>query len=206
MASPRSPGASTWPKFITGAGLTHWPTPELVKRAPRKFLAGILLARRRDVGVTQHPPRRDRVARLDAAAERGDGRDLALGEIGIAVVVARIGDFDADGARIDVGFAGPKCPAGVPGPTALRDQLDDATVFKDEIMAGDFAAARLEQFKSGIGVAHPGVMQHDHVDAPGVFALAVIGRGHHLSDYAGLRGKAVRDMDRTLGQPVSPTS
>ena len=79
----------------------------IVQDAPGKLFAGILLARRRDVGMAEHARRRNRVAGEDAAAQRSHRRDLPLGKIAIAELMAGIGDLDTDRAGIDVGLAGP---------------------------------------------------------------------------------------------------
>ena len=42
------------PAAVIGAGFTHSPMPGIVEEPPRKFLAGILLAGRRDVGMGEH--------------------------------------------------------------------------------------------------------------------------------------------------------
>src|SRR5262245_38209529 len=83
------------------------PDPRVVQDLPWEFLARILLARGRDVGVAEHAVGWNAVTREDAAAECRDGGDLAAREIGIAVVVTRIDDLDADRARVEVGFARP---------------------------------------------------------------------------------------------------
>src|ERR1700732_5076181 len=102
-----------------------------VQHPPGKFFAGILLAGRGDIRMPQHAPGRDAVAREDAAAKGGDGRDLPLGEIRIAAAVAGIGDLDPDRARIDVGLALPYGCSRMPGPARFRHALDDVTVLHD---------------------------------------------------------------------------
>src|SRR5262245_4824405 len=83
------------------------PDAGIVQRLPGKFLARILLARGRDVGVGEHAVRWNAVAREDAAAERRHGCDLTAWEIRIAVVVSRVDDLDADRARVEIGLARP---------------------------------------------------------------------------------------------------
>ena len=96
------------------------------------------------------------MAGLNAAAERGHCRDLALGKVGITVLVTGIGDLDSDRAGIDVGFARPEGSAGMPGATALLNQLDDAAVFEHEVMGRHLAPRRAQEFQraaaSGIPV------------------------------------------------------
>src|SRR5262249_58836598 len=105
-----------------------------IKRAPREFLPRILLARRRNIRMGQDADRGNRVAGLDAPAERRYCRDLAFRKIRIAVIVPRIGDFDSDRAGIDISLAGPLRFAGVPGTTAFRNYLHDPAVLEDEIV------------------------------------------------------------------------
>ena len=103
-----------------------------IESMPGKLFARVLLAGGRYVGMSQNTHRRDAVASLNAAAERGHGGDLAGGKIRIAVVMTGIGDFNSDRTRIDVGFSRPFRFSGVPGPAAFRHHLDDAAVLEYE--------------------------------------------------------------------------
>ena len=81
---------------------------------------------------------RDRMAFRNIAAEIDYGGNLGRG-IGWHVVLgimAGMNDFDPDRPRIEIGLALPIGFAGMPGPPTLGNQLDDAAVFEDEIMAG----------------------------------------------------------------------
>ena len=51
-------------------------------------------------------------------------------------IMAGMNDFDPDRPRIEIGLALPIGFAGMPGPPTLGNQLNDAAVFEDEIMAG----------------------------------------------------------------------
>src|ERR1700712_316668 len=106
------------------------------QRMPREFLAGILLARRRDVGMREHAMRWNVAAKHDAAAQRDHGRDLAQWKIRIAPIMATVDDFDSDRAGIDVLLAGPGRCAGMPGALALGYALHDAAVFQHDVMRG----------------------------------------------------------------------
>jgi hypothetical protein len=91
-----------------------------MKGLPREELARVDLAEWGDVGMGENVLRRDDVAEQDVAAEGDDPVDLPVGESPVAEFVARIDDLDADGARIDVGLAGPVRLAGVPGRASGR--------------------------------------------------------------------------------------
>src|SRR6185437_10385871 len=93
---------------------------------PGEFLARILLARRRDVGMAEYLVGADGPAPGDDRLAEGDHRgDLPQRVVGIAELVPRIDDLDADGPRIDVGFAGPGGNARVPGAHGLGHALHD---------------------------------------------------------------------------------
>src|SRR5262249_9195219 len=113
-----------------------------VKRTPGKFLAWVLLAGGRNIGMSQDSRRRNRNAGLNAAAERRHRGNLAFWKIRVAVVMTGIGDFDSDRTRIDVGFAGPFRLAGVPSPAAFRNHLNDPTILEYKIVGRDIAALR----------------------------------------------------------------
>src|SRR5262249_7474794 len=111
----------------------------IVQRAPRKFFARILLARRRHVRMGEHAIGRDTVAREDAATYPDHGRDLTLGKIRITVIMTRIGNFDPDRARVDVGVRAPRRLPGVPRAPRFWHTLNDVAVFHHYVVRGDFA-------------------------------------------------------------------
>src|SRR5262249_7999374 len=84
------------------------PDPGIVQDLPGKFLARVLLARRRDVGMAKHAAGRNAMTGEDAAAERRPRRNLAARKLRIAMIVSRVGDLDADRARVDVGLTRPR--------------------------------------------------------------------------------------------------
>src|SRR6185312_11714348 len=85
------------------------PNSGLAEQIPRKFLARILLARWRHVGMGEHAVGTDRAApREDRTAECDHRGDLTARKIRIAEVMARIDDLDSDRAGIDVGLARPR--------------------------------------------------------------------------------------------------
>ena len=161
----------------------------IVERSPRKFLARVLLARRRNVRMGKDAFGRNCVAGENAAAERRHRGDLPCGKIRIAVIVAGIGDLDADRAGIDVGFAGPGRRAGVPRAAAFLHRLHDAAVLEHEIMGRNFAAVLVSSASAAFERSHPGVVQENHVRPPPVLAFAVIGRGHDFGNDTGVRRK-----------------
>ena len=93
--------------WVDGSGLHPQADAGIGKRLPRKFFAGIALACRRNVGMSKHAPGRKPVAGENAAAERRHRRDLPFREGGIAMIMAGIGNLDADRARIDVALSRP---------------------------------------------------------------------------------------------------
>ena len=185
------------PPCEIGVGRIHIPMPEIGQNAPGKLLARILLARRRDVGMAEHPIGRDPVAGENAAAERGDRRDLSLRKIRVAVVVAGIGNLDADRAGVDVGFAGPRRSARMPGTALLGDHLDDVTVLDHHVVSGDFARRRAQQIDCRLRVAHSRVMQHDHVGLHTALALIVVRRRPDLRDHTRIRTQFGREHNHT---------
>ena len=85
---------------VTDAGFTE--------QAPWKFLARILLAGRRNVGMRKDTVGTDRpTSGDDRSAKRDDGRSLTQRKIWIAELMARIDDLDADRGGVDVGLALP---------------------------------------------------------------------------------------------------
>src|SRR5690242_10041571 len=90
----------TWCKDLTK--IRNWrrfyPMPDtgFKKCAPGKLLAGVLFARRRNIGMCKHPNRGNAAASLNTAAKRRHRGDLASGKIRITVVVTGICDFDSD--------------------------------------------------------------------------------------------------------------
>src|SRR6266704_4954575 len=111
---------------------------------PRKFLAGVFLARRSDVRMPEHAMGRYLAAKHDAAAQRDHGGDLAQREIRVAPVMTAIDDLDADRTGIDVFFAGPIGRAGMPGALGFRDALNDAAVLEHDIMRRYIGAHRAQ--------------------------------------------------------------
>src|SRR5579863_9782267 len=92
---------------------------------PRKILARIDLARRRDVGMGKHALWLDRVAGADVVDQRDDRGDLRFGERRRAAVMSRIDDFDSNRSRIEVGVPLPGADPGMPGAPRLGDKLYD---------------------------------------------------------------------------------
>src|SRR5437879_4237216 len=101
---------------------------------PWKFLAGVFLARRRDVGMPEHAMRRHLATEHDATAQRDHGGNLAQREFRIAPVMAAINNLDAYRTGIDVFFSRPGRHAGMPGAFGFRDALHDAAVFQNDVM------------------------------------------------------------------------
>jgi hypothetical protein len=78
-----------------------------VKLVPRKVLARIMLAARRDIGMREDALRPDGMPRDHVAAQGDHGFDLDGGEIGVPADLVEPGDLYADRSRIDVTEAGP---------------------------------------------------------------------------------------------------
>src|SRR5215510_5354296 len=88
----------TWAVSLAAINwLDPMPDTGRMQPRPRKLLPRIVLPARRHVGVGEHAMRQDRrMASQNVPAQRDDGFDLRLGEIRVAVAVARVDDLDSD--------------------------------------------------------------------------------------------------------------
>src|SRR5215207_1990835 len=111
----------------------------LMQVGPREFLARVLLAQWSYVRVGENALRDDPVSQRDVSAKYDNRIDLGGGEIGVPVIVAGIGDLDADRVRIHVLNVAPAGGARVPGPALLRHALNDAAVLEDQVVRGNLA-------------------------------------------------------------------
>ena len=68
------------------------------------------------------------------AAKFSHRNDLRMEEIRVTIGMARIDDFDADRAGIDVGVAAPRASSGMPRAVALAHHLHHRPVLVDEIV------------------------------------------------------------------------
>src|SRR6185437_7207086 len=109
------------------------PKPDAVfgKRLPRKQLARIFLARGCHIGMADDARGRDGVAGDDLLRDVDEGGDLFVRKRNISEFMARIDEFDADGARIDVARTRPIGNARMPGAPVLRHMAIDAPVAAD---------------------------------------------------------------------------
>jgi hypothetical protein len=87
--------------------------------------------------------------------------------------MARVHDFDTDRTGVDVDFAGPHGFPRVPCTLFLRHALNDAAVFKYDVMGRNFAFSGGKTLQRRFTGLHPGVMQQDHVRRT-AFALVKI--------------------------------
>src|SRR5690606_15248870 len=108
--------------------------PAFGEAAPGKQLAGIDLARRGDVRMTDDIGPGDVVAANDVVEQRDERLDLRFGELAVAERVARVVELDADARRVHVPVTAPVARAGMPGALALVDKADNLPVFRDEIV------------------------------------------------------------------------
>jgi hypothetical protein len=111
----------------------------------------------------------------DVARQQDHRRDLRLGEIGIAEVVAGIDDLDADGARVDVALPFPGRDPGMPGAPQLRHALNRAAILEHHIVRRDLARRLAQLGERGLPVGHAGVVQHQHVRAAGAQPTVMVG-------------------------------
>ena len=160
------------------------------QRMPREFFAGILLARRCDVGMREHAMRGHLAAEHDAAAQRDHGGDLPEREVRIAPVMAAIDDLHTDRAGIDVFLAGPAGYAGVPGALALGHALHDAAVFQHDVMRRNVGACGAELGDRAFHIRHAGVVQQNHVGEATVVAVAIVHRRDDVGNDRGIGGKS----------------
>src|SRR5687767_6275775 len=89
-------------EIVGGGGLGPEPNARFRQLLPWEEFAGIFLARRRDIAVTENPPGWNGVAHQDAMAQRGQRRDLDIRKFAIAEFMPGIDQLDADGARVDI--------------------------------------------------------------------------------------------------------
>src|SRR5947208_15039039 len=172
---------------------------------PGKFFAGVLFAARRHVGMRQDAVRPDKMPPRTAPAQPNHLPDLRLGKIRIAEIVPRIGDLDADRARVDVLLALPAGNAGKPGAARLGHALDDAAVLVDEVMRG-YAGVRItadaaQTLERSLCALHSGVVQHDHVRTPMTAPLAVVRRTFDRGHDRRIRRKARHGYRSGTGRP-----
>src|ERR1700691_2422134 len=90
---------------------------------PREIFAGIDLAPRRDVGMSEDARRLNRTAQRNIAAERDHGFDLRFGKRRRTELITAIMNLDSDRGGIHVLRAGPARLAGVPGAARFRHEL-----------------------------------------------------------------------------------
>lgn len=134
------------------------------QQLPRKLLARVLLAGRRDVGMRQHPLGQDfRVTAEDRLRQRDHGRDLLQRELVVAEFMTGVHDFDADGSRVDVRLARPGRHAGVPGALVLRHALHDAAVLEHDVVRRDLALGRGQALERGVAGLHARIMKKKNI-------------------------------------------
>ena len=150
-SSPCSPGVIEAPSRSSGAGRTQCPTPDSLNSSQGNFSPGSCLRAGATSECAEHAVGADRpAAGHDRFAQRDHRRDLPQREVAVAEFVPRIDDFDADRARIDVGFPGPGRYAGMPGAPLFRHALHDAAVLEHHVMRGHFAVGRAEPGERGL--------------------------------------------------------
>ena len=91
MAGSVSP---SWAPLGEGDRFDPEPDAGIREQFPRKFFAGINVARRRYIGMRQHAVGRHIVPCQDAAAQCCHRRNLPPGKIRISVLVTAISDLD----------------------------------------------------------------------------------------------------------------
>src|SRR5215208_2699149 len=126
---------------------------------PGKFLAGILLAHRSNIGMGKDVLCSDFVAENDIAAKADNRFHLWRGKVGVAEIMARVVDFDADRGRVDVLTRFPAAYSGMPGPQGLVDHLSDRAFLVYEVMTGNTGGRVAQPVACGFGRFHAGVMQ-----------------------------------------------
>src|SRR5580658_6335926 len=96
-------------------------------------------------------------------AQSHEGGDLGFGEWAIAIVMARIDQFDADGAGVNVDGAGPIGDARMPGSSSFWNMGINGAVLVDGIMGRDVGGRIAKPLKGSSAGYHAGVMQYQHV-------------------------------------------
>src|SRR5262249_24638100 len=128
--------------------------------------------------------------------------DLPAREIRIAVVMAGIGDLDADRTGIDIGLAGPRRLSRMPGAPRLRHALDDTAVLENHVVGRHLARRQAQMAKGGFRVGHASIMQYQHVRLYAAPALAVVWRLSNLCDDAGFGLKLRHEQDHLRDHPL----
>ena len=146
-------GGGFEPQAMTGLGQT----------LPGEAFAGIFLAVRRQVGMADDAVVGDGPAAANVADQGDDRRDLGLGEVAIAELMARIDDFYADGGGVAVVLALPDAATRVPGAAFFGNKMEDTAVFLDQIMGGDLGLGIAQARQGRLAGLHPCVMKHQHV-------------------------------------------
>src|SRR5262245_32629106 len=95
-------------RWVDGSGPDPQADAGIGKRFPGKFFAGIALARRRNIGMSEDALGGNPMAGENATAECSHRRDLPFRKGGIAMIMPGIGDLDADRARVDVALPCPR--------------------------------------------------------------------------------------------------
>ena len=153
---------------------------------PVEELAGVLLARRGDVGMAYDPPRRNAMAPHDVAREALKRGHLRFGERAVTVFVSGVDEFDADRTVVDAGPAGPSRNPRMPRAPRLGNQPVDCPVLVDGVVGAHPGARVAEPLQRRGGVAHPRILQHQHIDRTARRArVAVGGRAVDDGDAAG---------------------
>lgn len=83
---------------------------------------------------------RDVVAVQNAVRQCDQGIDLSVVKFAVAVFMAGVDEFYADGMGIDIGFAVPKRYTRMPGAVVFIYVLCDRSIFVDHVMGADAAA------------------------------------------------------------------
>jgi len=149
----------------------HGPDTEVVcrKRLPVELFTGVLLAVRGDVRMGDDVERANLVAIDDGIAQGDDSVHLGL-RIGS---IARVRDFNADGAGIEIGFAIPIRDAGVPGSVFFRHQTINNARFVDDVVSADFRGWVAKALNGVFGGGHGGAVNDEELDSLTVAVVEV---------------------------------
>ena len=142
--------------------------------------AGILLAQRGHIRMSQNAVVRNVVATTDIVDKVDQCRDLdvriGLGTIRPGATVAPVLQLDPDGAGIDIRDTAPGGDAGMPGATVLRHQRVDAPIGVDEIVCRDLRRGIGQQIQCGRRIGRVRIVQHKHVHCRAVTVIVIGGR------------------------------
>ncbi len=180
---------------------------------PVKTGAGIFLAARRHVGMSDDIARIDWPSSEDFLQQGFESAHLRLGKRRMPAVV----QFDAYRSRVDVTLTAPFAGPRMPGTLVFCDHPGDAPCFRDKVMCRDFCCGITKPRDRLLCALHRGVVDDNDIWRQPIFARSLVWRGAPLQNVSlalpcgRVRGSTNRHIhhrpdqalcDRAAGLPV----